>query len=377
MQRNKPRGAGAKDNSWLWRLTERVWECLFGGCDNHLSCEKESEKSDLGGAEGHLGLPLSKVGTSQPSQTHDHVKKATTAVIIFRASLLNQFRPYIRSQLHPSHGADLLVFWFLAVSGLFCSHGRALKASPVCEVLCSATGMCPHFVWAGKESFLFIHSICLQYMLKGEEDQGSLSLPHHRVWCLPLPLHLPWTLWNSHWWWVPGNQNSSFGFSCFFLPGQDSPETCPICAPIGSSFWNYGSSFCQVFCNAWDYFGLLLFVASGQPAQYLQQFVPEVNDIAWRGLVKMVSLFLLYYYWNPHGVLEMLSWHIIADWAAMMPCCKFYFMWYFRAVWWWLVFVEIVLMECYCLCKYFSIASCRKLHKYAPGFWINIVPKKQ
>ena len=155
MQRNKPRGAGAKDNSWLWRLTERVWECLFGGCDNHLSCEKESEKSDLGGAEGHLGLPLSKVGTSQPSQTHDHVKKATTAVIIFRASLLNQFRPYIRSQLHPSNGADLLVFWFLAVSGLFCSYGRALKASPICEVLCSATGMCPHFVWAGKESFLW------------------------------------------------------------------------------------------------------------------------------------------------------------------------------------------------------------------------------
>ena len=123
---------------------------LFGGCDNHLSCEKESEKSDLGGAEGHLGLPLSKVGTSQPSQTHDHVKKATTAVVIFRASLLNQFRPYIRSQLHPSHGADLLVFWFVGVSGPFCSYGRALKASPVYEVLCSATGMCPHFVWAGK-----------------------------------------------------------------------------------------------------------------------------------------------------------------------------------------------------------------------------------
>ena len=248
------------------------------------------------------------------------------------------------------------------------------KTSVYCRVFCKKH---EEVLWAGKESFLFIHSICLQYMLKGEEDQGSLSLPHHRVWCLPLPLHLPWTLWNSHWWWVTGNQNSSFGFSCFFLPGQDSPETCPICAPIGSSFWNYGSSFCQVFCNAWDYFGLLLFVASGQPAQYLQQFVPEVNDIAWRGLVKMVSLFLLYYYWNPHGVLEMLSWHIIADWAAMMPCCKFYFMWYFRAVWWWLVFVEIVLMECYCLCKYFSIASCRKLHKYAPGFWINIVPKKQ
>ena len=78
------------------------------------------------------------------------------------------------------------------------------KTSVYCRVFCKKH---EEVLWAGKESFLFIHSICLQYMLKGEEDQGSLSLPHHRVWCLPLPLHLPWTLWNSHRWWVlgPGN----------------------------------------------------------------------------------------------------------------------------------------------------------------------------
>lgn len=245
------------------------------------------------------------------------------------------------------------------------------KTSVYCRVFCKKH---EEVLWAGKESFLFIHSICLQYMLKGEEDQGSLSLPHHRVWCLPLPLHLPWTLWNSHRWWVLGPETKTrfLGSLVFSYPAKTPLKHAQFVRQLGFLFWNRGSSFCQVFCNAWeDYFGLLLFVGYWPDAcvTILHQSVMDDCGLPMTQLPLVVGtgfaticargqwhcLTRLGYNGLPLSLILLLEsslcpWNVAlahySCWAAIMLCCKLYFMWYFRAVWWWLVFVEIVLMEC-------------------------------